>query len=205
MKFLKFGAWLIYLSFLASSLSAGETNRPSCCTNVPSAQAVSDTSLYQVDSTWTADSGQSVKLATLRGRPQIVTMFFSTCVYACPLLVNDMKRIEAALPEQVRTNVGFVLVSFDSTRDTPSTLNAYRSGHQLPPNWTLLHGQDDDIAELAALLGIKFKKDASGNFAHSNVITLLNKNGEIVSQQIGLNVAPDEMAGSVQKLFVAAE
>ena len=47
-------------------------------------------------------------------------------------------------------------------------------------SWTLLHGEPDDVLELAALLGLKFKEDANGQFAHSNVITILNAQGEIV-------------------------
>jgi hypothetical protein len=37
-------------------------------------------------------------------------------------------------------------------------------------------------------LGIKFKKDPQGQFAHSNVITILNPAGEIVRQLTGLNL-----------------
>ena len=44
----------------------------------------------------------------------------------------------------------------------------------------------DDTLEMAALLGVKFKKSADGQFAHSNVITILNPEGEIIHQQIGL-------------------
>lgn len=65
---------------------------------------------------------------------------------------------------------------------------AYRLTHALSAeSWTLLHGEPDDVLELAALLGLKFKEDANGQFAHSNVITILNAQGEIVHQQIGLN------------------
>ena len=84
--------------------------------------------------------------------------------------------------------VGFTLVSFDTKRDTPAALAAYRLTHALSAeNWTLLHGEADHVLELAALLGLKFKEDTNGQFAHSNVITILNAQGEIVHQQIGLN------------------
>jgi protein SCO1/2 len=69
--------------------------------------------------------------------------------------VSDLQRIEAALPENLRTNVGFTLISFDSTRDTPATLQAYRAKRELSTqNWTLLRGEPDDVRELAALLGV---------------------------------------------------
>ena len=180
--------------------SAAETNLTRhCCCAVPETAAaapaaVSDKSLYQLDSDWTNDFGASVKLASLRGRPQIVTMFFANCTYACPLLVYQMKQIEAALPEAVRGKVGFTLVSFDPERDTPAALHNYRAQHALgSERWTLLQGSSDAVLDLAALLNVKFKRDAQGQFLHSNVITLLSPDGEIVYQQLGLGSSNEEI------------
>ncbi len=150
--------------------------------------AFTDKSLYQLDSLWTTDKNRQIKLTQLSGRPQVVAMFFANCQFACPIIVNDMKRIEAALPAELRVRVGFALVSFDSKRDTPAALADYRRAQKLPAErWALLRGRPDDVLELAALLGIKYKEDARGQFAHSNVITVLNAQGEIVHPQTGLN------------------
>jgi len=162
---------------------------------------LSDRSLYQLESTWTNDAAKPVRLAELRGRPQVVVMFFASCAYACPLLVNDLKRIEAALPGDVRDRTGFVLISFDTERDTPPALAAYRERQQLPRDrWTLLHGRPDDVLELAALLGVKYKQDARSQFSHSNIITVLNAEGEVVHQQVGLNQSINETVSAVQRL-----
>jgi protein SCO1/2 len=150
---------------------------------------------------WATDRGKQVKLGELGGRPQIVAMFFANCQFACPIIVNDMKRIAAALTPELRARVGFTLVSFDTKRDTPAALAAYRLTHALPAqNWTLLHGEPDDVLELAALLGLKFKEDANGQFAHSNVITILNAQGEIAHQEIGLNQDIQETARLLRQL-----
>jgi protein SCO1/2 len=115
-------------------------------------------------------------------------MFFASCTYACPIIVHDMQRIESALPESVRGKVGFTLVTIDTERDSPAALRSYRAAHKLPTDrWTLLHGTPDDTLELAALLGVKFKREATGQFAHSNLITILNEQGEIIHQLAGLN------------------
>jgi protein SCO1 len=192
---------LLWTSILSIS-RAEATNQPACCKKeLAPAGRLSDTSLYQLTSSWTDDASNSVKLQTLAGRPQIVVMFFATCVSACPILVHDLKKIEASLPENICTNVGFTLVTFDSERDTPKVLANYRKRHSLPSNWTLLRGEPDDVLELAALLGVKFKKDPSGQFAHSNVITILNSQGEITTQIKGLNTDPTIAAAAVQSLF----
>jgi protein SCO1/2 len=164
-----------------------------CSSNGTAAPRLTDKSLYQIESTWTNDQARPLKLRALKGRPQILTMFFSHCNYACPLLVQQMKQIEARLPKEILNNIGFVLVSYDTERDTPQALADYRRQHALAAErWTILRGEYDDVLELSALLGVKFKKDASGNFMHSNVITLLNSDGEIAFQQTGLKFDPDE-------------
>ena len=184
-------------------VSGCATGQPACCANeLAAATPVPDKSLYQLDSSWTNDQRNELKLGALRGRPQVVTMFFARCEYACPVLVHDMKKIEAALPENVRTNVGFVLVSFDTERDTPAALANYRRIHELPANWTLLRGAPDDVLELAALLGVKFKKDARGQFAHSNILTVLDPHGEIATQQPGLNQRMDDLVATVMRLTI---
>jgi protein SCO1 len=185
--------WLFSLLAVSSLLNAAEPAslpaKPACCaTNDSDRARFSDASLYQLDSTWTSATGRKLRLGEFKGRVQVVTMFFARCEFACPILVHDMKRIEESLPPTLRTNVGFLLVSFDSDRDTPEALRAYSQRLELDADrWTLLRGSSDDVLELAALLGIKFKKDARGQFAHSNVITILNPAGEIVFQQVGLN------------------
>jgi protein SCO1/2 len=162
--------------------------QPSCCIQAETPAAFTDKSIYQTESTWTTDQGKQIKLSALAGRPEVVVMFFANCQFACPIIVNDMKLIEAALPPQLQSVVGFTLVSFDSKRDTPAALAEYRRTRDLPrKSWTLMQGRPDDVLELAALLGVKFKENAVGQFAHSNIITILNAKGEIVHQQVGLN------------------
>ena len=200
--------FLILLAGLASSpqlLRAAEPGAnqpaPSCCAAKQpsrSAPACTDKSLYQLESTWTTDQGKPFKLGNLAGKPQVILMFFSRCTAACPMLLNDLKRINAALTPKQRARVGFTLVSFDTEHDTPSTLAAYRQAWSLPDReWTLLSGQPDDVQELAALLGVQYRQTGAGQFAHSNVITVLNAKGEIVHQQVGLN---EDVTGTVQKL-----
>ena len=178
---------------------------PSCCAKAePVPLVFSDKSLYQAESKWTTDANKQIKLADLKGRPQVVVMFFASCQYACPILVHDLTRIEGALKPELRGKVGFTLVTFDTKRDTPEALAKFRETRNLPSNWTLLHGPDDDVLELAALLGVKYKQEANGQFAHSNIITVLNADGEIVQQLVGLGANITETVKSIEQLLANA-
>jgi len=175
-----------------------------CCDELPSAAPLSARSLYQLDAKWTNDAGQTVKLASLRGQPVVVAMFFASCEYACPVLVSDLQRLRAALPPAVRAQTRFVLVSFDVARDTPAVLAAYRSKLSLDAGWTLLRGEATDVQDLAMLLGVKYKQDARGQFSHSNLITVLNPLGEIAHQHPGLQGDVSEAAKVVEAVAKSA-
>jgi len=173
---------------------------PPCCRSAPVTSPPTDRSLYLLDSKWTSDVGREIKLGALRGRPQIVAMFFTHCEYACPILVSELKTIESRLPAAVLGKVDFLLVSIDSKRDTPGELAAFREKRQLTrERWTLLHGEADDTRELAALLGVSYAEDSRGQFAHSNIITLLNAEGEIAYRHTGLKQDPAPLLDAIEK------
>ncbi len=161
-----------------------------CCRATSAAAKPTDRSLYLLESKWTSDRGAKVPLSVFRGRPQIVAMMFTNCRYACPIIVNDMKKLQAKLAPKVRAGVDFLLISMDPARDTVAALADFRARNELPlESWSLLRGAEDDVREIAALLGVNYAPEANGQFAHSNIITVLNAEGEIVHQQVGLQAA----------------
>ena len=177
-----------------------------CCRASLDASPHTDQSLYLLDSKWTSDRGKTIPLGALRGRPQVVAMFFTHCEYACPILVNDLKKLEVQLPAEVSARVDFLLISFDSKRDTIETLATYREKEKLGlKNWTLLRGEADDVRELAALLGINYAPDSRGQFAHSNLITVLNSKGEVTFQHQGLKGDLTPLMGAVTKAATSSQ
>lgn len=156
-------------------------------------------SLYHAEGTFTDDAGREVKLAALRGRPVVVAMFFASCGYACPMTVTHLQALQGRLPAGAK-DTAFVLVSFDTARDTTEVLARYRRDRQLDGAWTLLRGNDEAVRELAALLGVNYKREADGGFAHSNLFTILNREGEITHVRTGLQGGLDEAAAALARL-----
>lgn len=199
-------AGLLAGTYVVAAVSADDcckdkaAGKKDACCEALEAAPFSKNSLYQADVAFTTDAGRAFRLGELRGRPVVLTMFFASCGYACPLLVGDIETIRAKLPAEARDRAVFVLVSFDTVRDTPAALAAYRARRGLDAQWTLLHGTDDSVRELAALLGVKYQQAADGMFSHSNLVTILNAQGEIIHQRTGLKGGLDEAAAAVAKL-----
>lgn len=140
-------------------------------------------SLYDLGSTWRDQDGAPRTLAALRGRPRVIAMVYTHCAATCPITVAEMKRIAALTP----ASVGLVLVSLDPARDTPGRLADYAASLGLPPErWTLLNGSDDAVRELAASIGVRYRRASADELSHSNVLTLVDDAGVIVRQQQGL-------------------
>lgn len=136
-------------------------------------------SLFHLESTWRTQADEAFQLRDLGGRPALIAMIFTRCGYACPRIVSDLKSIEAELSEKNVELPRLVLVSMDPAYDTPEVLREYAEEHDLDPeHWILLHGDTGEIRELAAVLGVSYRQQKPGQFAHSNRITLLNPVGE---------------------------
>lgn len=151
----------------------------------PEYTAPSAASLYQMDANWVNQDGALTRLNSFTGNPVVLSMIFTNCGYACPMIVADMKQIASKLPEEVAGDVQYVLVSLDPERDTPQAMSQFAAAYGLTSQWTMLRGESDDVRTLAALLGIRYRKQDDGQFAHTSLISVLDESGEIVHQRTG--------------------
>lgn len=157
-------------------------------------------SLYQMESVWRDAQNREIRFDALKGKVEVVAMVYTSCEYACPRIVGDMKRIESSLTPAQLEKTGFVLISIDPKRDIPKKLKTFSEKESLNPDrWNLLTGSESDVREMAALLGVRYKEIEEGFFSHSNLITILNRKGEILHQQKGLGTDPDESLGAISR------
>lgn len=160
-----------------------------------------DESIYNVDSTWRNRDNREITLSDLRGEVQVVAMVYTYCEFACPRILADMKRVRQGLSDQALVNTNFIIISIDPERDTPERLTNFADENDLDSeHWTLLNGSQGDILEIAALLGVRYKRISESDFTHSNMISVLNSEGEIVYQRKQLTDSQSEIIQSIERL-----
>ena len=156
-------------------------------------------SIFHLDSEWTTAEGSQIELSSLGDRTRVMAMVYTSCEVACPRIIADMRAIKSAagMKDEV---LGFVLVSIDPERDTPRRLTEFAEKTGLSQSaWTLLSAEDDSVRELAAVLGVRYRRIDEFDFAHSNIISVLNRKGEVVHQQIGLEQSTDETVAAIHE------
>ncbi len=143
--------------------------------------AVAAGSLYSLGIEVLGTDGRTRPLDEWRGHPVLASMFFASCPTACPLLINDLQRLEAALPADLREQVRVLLVSFDPKRDSPTVLESVVGHHGLDSRrWRVAAAENEDGARLlAAALGIRYRASAGGMFDHTVRVAVLDGRGRI--------------------------
>lgn len=190
------------LSTLALALVAsGALAQTAPAKDVPAKDAAADASasLYQLDMTWTNQAGKKTKLSSFRGQPVLLAMVYTRCQASCPLIVNDMMKVESKVAPEVRKRLRLVLVSFDPERDTPEALAAWAKKRGLDERWSLLTGSPESVRELAAVTGVRFRPTGTGDFLHNNIISVLDGKGVVRFRQSGFEQDPAVTAKAVEE------
>jgi protein SCO1/2 len=199
MKYLPLILMVLLLAACQKTTQHGELVccAPPAAVETSAAAAPGATSLYQMPGTWQTAQGGELPLDSLQGKVRVFSMIFTHCAYACPRTVDNMKEIASRLPAGVRDRVGFVLVTFDTARDSTARLREFAAAKGLDGHFTLLRGSDTEVRMLSALLNVQYARLATGDYSHSNVMVVLDENGEIATRIEGLDVDAQAAAGKI--------
>lgn len=158
-------------------------------------------SIYQIKSGWLDQFGKQVPLSSLAGKPVAISMIYLSCHFSCPTTVAHMKELKRLLPDTLKNEVQFVLISFDGKNDTPPAMKRYAQKHQLAyPEWRFLTSKNEsDVRELAALIDFKYKRIGKGDFEHSFGIVALDANGRVLGSTIGASMEEKDLVPLFEK------
>lgn len=119
-------------------------------------------------------------------------MFYTSCPYMCPLIVESGKGVVHALPPVERERIGVVLISLDPARDTPAVLRDTAIKRKIDAtHWLLAAPAPSDVRKIAGVLDVRYRKLADGNFNHTSVLILLDPQGRIVARTEQMGPKPD--------------
>ncbi|MCR6495774.1 SCO family protein [Thermomonas sp. S9] len=167
----------------------------------PAASALPGDSIYQLPLPLTDSNGQTRDWRSLRGKPRLLAMFYTSCQYICPLIVESGKAVERELTRAQQKRLGVVPISMDPARDDPAALRKVIAQRRLDAaRWTLATPRADDVRAVAGVLGIRYRQLADGGFNHSSALILVDPEGRIVARTEKIGGPPDpEFVAAVRK------
>ena len=163
-------------------------------------EALPGDSVYQLTAPLVDQDGKAFDLASLSGRPRLVSMFYSSCKFVCPMIVDTLRATERALDVADRNRLDVLLVSLDPDADTPAALKQLAEQRHLDtPRWRLARTDAAHVRRLAAVLGVQYKQLGPADFSHSTVLVLLDAQGRIVARSEKLGDADPTLVEAAKR------
>ena len=157
-------------------------------------QPVTNRTLRDVD-------GQSFELDSLRGKPLVISMIYTSCHHVCPTITKNLgSAVEIASEALGDDSFAVITVGFDWAVDTPDRMRLYASERRIDAgNWHFLAGDPESIDALSEDIGFLFYPSAKG-FDHLTQTTVIDADGVVYRQIYGVDIEPPSLVEPLKEL-----
>ena len=130
--------------------------------------------------------GKTVMLDSLRGKPLVVSLVYSSCYHTCPIITRSVANAVSAGRDALgKDSFNVVTIGFDTATDTPARMRLYAREHGIGnKHWQILSTDAATLAALARELGFTFFPSPRG-FDHLTQTTVIDDKGVIYRQVYG--------------------
>lgn len=151
------------------------------------------------------DRGERLRLSTLRGRPVVVSMIYTSCVHICAPTTLELRRaVREARVALGQSPFAVLSVGFDTRNDTPQRLAEFaRSMHIEDRDWHFATADEATIAALSRDLGFMYVP-AVGGFDHLVQTTILDDQGRVFRQLYGQSFTGPVLIDPLRRVRIGA-
>ncbi len=152
--------------------------------------------------TLTNQEGKPLALKQLRGKVVVTTFIFTGCGSTCPLLTAKLISIQRRLGADAGAKVYFAAISVDPLADTPEVLKRYAHAYSADlSSWAFLTGDPAQISDVAHRYGVYYKRQAGEEIDHTFLTSIIDQEGTLRVQYMGVRFDPDEMIQDIRSLL----
>jgi len=156
-----------------------------------------NTTNYLPDITLTNQYGKKLSLASLQGKPLLVSFIHTSCKGVCELMTAKMKDVADDLGAN-GTKVTMVSISTDPDDDGPGQLMAYAKKEDVANDgFVFLTGKPAAVKQVLAVYGVN-QHAGDDEMTHVFELFLIGPDGHQVRHYHGLNIQAAKVAGDIQ-------
>jgi protein SCO1/2 len=139
---------------------------------------------YFTDVVLTDQDGQSLRFYSdlIKDKTVIIIPFFTSCTGACPVMNQNLARIQDWLGGRLGKDALILSVSVDPSTDTVAALRAYAAQYNARPGWHFLGGRRENVELTLKKLGqyVEARED------HQNLMIVGNEKTGLWKKAFGL-------------------
>jgi protein SCO1/2 len=128
--------------------------------------------------------GRTLRLYSdlLKGRVVVIDAMFTSCTGACPLMGDNLAKLQDWLGDRLGKDIYLLSFSVDPGNDTPARLKEYAARLKARPGWLFLTGTQENVDAALTKLG----QHAETRDAHSNLFLIGNDKTGLWKKAFGL-------------------
>ncbi len=168
------------------------------------ALALSQAAMGQVlgDYEFLDGNGKRITLASMRGKPVIISLIYTSCYHICPTITTNLARVvdiaRAALGDD---SFSVLSIGFDTPVDTPDKMRLFAKQRGIDhDNWHFVSASADTMQRLARDVGFSYFSTPKG-FDHMIQATLVDANGKVYRQVYGMAPEPPALVEPLKEIL----
>ena len=138
------------------------------------------------DHVLTSSDGRTIRMASFRGKPLVVSFVYTGCFQVCPTTTKFLGEAVGAARKALGDDSFHVLtIGFNLPFDSPGAMRAFAGKQGVgDARWTFATPSPDSLDQLARELGFQWVPTAGG-FDHLTQATIVDRDGRVFSQIYG--------------------
>ncbi len=130
--------------------------------------------------------GVRFPLETLRGKPLVVSLVYTSCYHTCPMVTQHLANVVRSARDALGDgSFSVVTIGFDSPVDTPERMRHFARDRGIgESDWYFLSGDAATIGKIVQDLGFWYTPSPQG-FDHTVQATIIDADGVVYQQVYG--------------------
>lgn len=134
--------------------------------------------------------GQKVALHSLRGKPVLISLIYTSCYHVCPTVTSNLENVVSDARDALgKDSFSVLTIGFDTPNDTPDRMRVFAKQRGIDTNdWHFVSATAEAMRSLTGDIGFSYFSSPKG-FDHMIQATVLDSDGKVYRQIYG--IAPE--------------
>ena len=147
-------------------------------------------------------NGKQVALDSLRGKPLLISLIYTSCYHICPTITTNLEKIVNIAREALGDDSFSVLtIGFDTPVDTPDRMRMFAKQRNIDiDNWHFVSASAATMKNLTSDVGFSYFSTGKG-YDHMIQATLVDAEGKIYRQIYGMAPEPQALVEPLKEIL----
>ena len=145
--------------------------------------------------------GQTITLDSLRGRPVVISLIYTSCYHVCPTITTNLAKVVAIARDALGHDSFSVLtIGFDTPNDTPDRMRTFARARGIEDqDWHFVSASAETMRDLSQDVGFSYFSSPKG-FDHMIQATILDGQGTVYRQVYGMAPEPPSLVEPLKEV-----